>query len=148
MGRDVGSVAITPRYLEGLVRLSEANAKIRLSQLVEEKDASAAIDLMRYVMRQIMTDKVTGAFDVDVVATGKPKSERDKLQKSETILNIIREHLKNEDSADVEKVISDAASYDIDAQSARRIIVELLRKGDLYEKEHGHVKMVSDRKEY
>ncbi|HIH22453.1 TPA: minichromosome maintenance protein MCM [Candidatus Micrarchaeota archaeon] len=148
MGRDVGSVAITPRYLEGLVRLSEANAKIRLSQLVEEKDADAAIDLMRYVMRQIMTDKVTGAFDVDVVATGKPKSERDKLQKSETILNIIREHLKNEDSADVEKVISDAASYDIDAQTARRIITELLRKGDLYEKEHGHVKMVSDRKEY
>src|SRR5262249_15082647 len=81
--KDAGSVAITPRYLEGLVRLAEANAKMVLRDEVEEADAEVAINLFNYVMQQILTDKVTGAFDVDVVTTGKPKSEREKMQRSD-----------------------------------------------------------------
>ncbi|MEW6722529.1 MAG: minichromosome maintenance protein MCM [Candidatus Micrarchaeota archaeon] len=142
--KDAGSVAITPRYLEGLVRLAEANAKIRLSETVEEEDAEVAIALFNYVMQQIMTDKVTGAFDVDVVTTGKPKSEREKMQKSDTILDIIREHLRRSDTADVEQVISDAKSYDIDDAAARKIITELLRRGVVYEKGYGHIKIVGE----
>lgn len=140
--RDAGSVAITPRYLEGLVRLAEANAKMRLSKTVDENDAQVAIDLFNYVMKQIMTDKETGAFDVDVVATGKPRSEREKMQKTDTIMEIIREQLKDKDSADIEEIISEAQSYDIDEKVARRIINEMLRKGEIYEKEHGHVRIV------
>ncbi len=145
MSKDVGSVAITPRYLEGLVRLSEANAKLRLNQLAEERDAEVAISLMRYVMKQVMTDKATGLFDVDTVTTGKPKSERDKLQKIDVILEIIHTHLKKEDSAEIEAVVSDAISYGMDEQTARRIIAELLRRGEIYEREHGHVRSVSER---
>src|SRR3989344_7059902 len=85
-GQDTGSVAITPRYLEGLVRLAEANSKTRLSSTVDETDADLAISLMEYVMKQVMIDRATGVFDVDTVATGKPKSERDKLEKIDTIL--------------------------------------------------------------
>jgi len=144
-GKDIGSVAITPRYLEGLVRLAEANAKIRLSDKVEEKDAQVATDLMKYVMKQIMTDSATGALDVDIVTTGKPKSRRDMLQKVDTIIDIIRENQKKFDSASVEKVIEEAAMYDIDEVTARRIIEELRKKGDIYEKEHGHVRLVGDR---
>jgi replicative DNA helicase Mcm len=146
MGKDVGSVTITPRYLEGLVRLAEANAKVRLSPIVEGKDAEVSINLMRYVMRQIMTDKATGVFDVDTVATGKPKSEREKLQKFDVIMDIIREMLKMNDSADIEEVIKEAEGAGVDESSARKIIAELLRKGDIYEKEHGHVKIVGERK--
>lgn len=145
MSKDVGAVAITPRYLEGLVRLCEADAKMRLSPLAEERDADVAISLMRYVMKQVMTDKVTGLFDVDTVTTGKPKSEREKLQKIDVILEIIRTHLKKEDSVDVEIVIGDAASYGIDEQTARRIISDLLRRGEIYEREHGHIRLVGDR---
>jgi replicative DNA helicase Mcm len=142
--KEAGSVAITPRYLEGLVRLAEANAKIRLNETVEEEDAEVAISLFNYVMQQIMTDKVTGAFDVDVVTTGKPKSEREKLQKADTILDIIREHLRKSDTAEVEAVIADAKSYDIDEATAKKIINELLRKGEIYEKGYGHVKIVGE----
>lgn len=142
--KDAGSIAITPRYLEGLVRLAEANAKIRLSENVDAEDAEAAISLFNYVMKQIMIDRETGLLDVDVVATGKPKSMRDKLQKADTILDIMREHLKRTDSADIEEVIKDAASYDIDEHEARKIIAELKRKGDIYEKEYGHYRIVGE----
>ncbi|MFH1393549.1 MAG: minichromosome maintenance protein MCM [Candidatus Micrarchaeota archaeon] len=143
--KEAGSVAITPRYLEGLVRLAEANAKLRLSHSVDENDANVAIELFNYVMRQIMTDKETGAFDVDVVATGKPRSEREKLQRTDTIMEIVREHLRQKDTADIEEIIQDAAKYDLDDKVARRIITELLRKGEIYEKEHGHVRIVGER---
>jgi replicative DNA helicase Mcm len=141
--REAGSVAITPRYLEGLVRLAEANAKLRLSNTVEIEDAEVAINLFNYVMKQIMTDKETGLLDADVII-GKPKSTRDKLQKVDTIREILKEHLKHADSADIEEVIKDAASYDIDEHEARRIIAELKRKGEIYEKEYGHYKIVGE----
>lgn len=142
--KDVGSVAITPRYLEGLVRLAEAHAKLRLSDTVDEEDADEAISLFNYVMQQIMTDKETGAFDVDVVTTGKPRSEREKLQKADTVLDIIREHLRKSETADVEEVVSDATTYDIEENAARKIITELLRRGVIYEKEYGHIKIVGE----
>ncbi len=143
--KDAGSVAITPRYLEGLVRLAEANAKMVLRDEVEEADADVAISLFNYVMQQIMTDKVTGAFDVDVVTTGKPKSEREKMQKSDTILDIIREILKRSDTADVDQVIADAKGAGIEENEARKILNELLRKGDIYEKGYGQVKIVGEK---
>ena len=143
--KEAGSVAITPRYLEGLVRLAEANAKVRLNETVEGADADAATALFTYVMQQIMTDKATGLFDVDTVTTGKPKSERDKLQKADTVLDIIREHLRKNDTADVEEVVADSKSYELDETTVRRIISELLRKGVIYEKEYGHVRIVGEK---
>ncbi|MBI5223201.1 minichromosome maintenance protein MCM [Candidatus Micrarchaeota archaeon] len=143
-GRSSGSVAITPRYLEGLVRLAEAHAKIRLSETVDEADAEVAIGLLNYVMKQIMTDKETGLFDVDTIATGKPKSEREKLQKADTILDIIREILRKNESAEVEQIIADAKGYEIEENAAKKIINDLLRRGIIYEKEYGHVKIVGE----
>ncbi|MBD3210318.1 AAA domain-containing protein [Candidatus Micrarchaeota archaeon] len=142
--KDAGAVAITPRYLEGLVRLAEAHAKLRLSGTVTEEDADVAISLFNYVMKQIMTDRETGTFDVDIVTTGKPKSEREKLQKTDTILEIIREHLRRSDTADVEEVVEDAKTYDIEQHTAERIIKELLRRGMIYEKEYGQVRIVGE----
>jgi replicative DNA helicase Mcm len=126
------------------VRLAEAHAKMRLSKTVEDLDSDVAISLFNYVMRQIMTDKETGTFDVDIVTTGKPKSEREKLQRTDTIMEIIREHLRKSDTADVEEVISDAKTYDIEQNVAERIIKELLRRGVIYEKEYGQVKIVGE----
>jgi DNA replicative helicase MCM subunit Mcm2 (Cdc46/Mcm family) len=39
-------------------------------------------------------------------------------------------------------VVSGAASYGVDDKTARRILSELLRKGEIYEKEHGHIRLV------
>lgn len=142
--KEAGAVAITPRYLEGLVRLAEANAKITLRASVDEIDADVAIGLFNYVMQQIMTDKATGLLDVDTIATGKPKSERDKLQRSDTIVEIIKEHLRKSETADLEAVISDAKTYEIDETTARRIVSELLRKGIIYEKSYGQIKIVGE----
>ncbi len=141
MGKEAGAVSITPRYLEGLVRLAEANAKLRLSNIVEEHDAEVAISLMNYVMKQVMVDRQTGVLDADIIATGMSKSDREKRKKVDMVLDIIREILKTYDSAEIEKVKNEARKYGIDEHTAQRIISELIKQGELYEHEHGHVRI-------
>ncbi len=139
-GAQQGVVPITARYIEGLVRLSEASAKTRLSPKVELSDAQRAIKLVDFVLRTTMMDKSLGIIDSDIIATGQPKSRVDKLR---TVLDIIRELEKEFDIVAVERVIEDAKRYDIDEQDCRRYIDELLRKtSDLYEPKHGFVKIV------
>jgi len=140
--KDSGSVAITPRYLEGLVRIAEAHAKMRLSDTVDTEDADAAVHLLDYVMKQVMVDKETGLLDSDTLATGKPKSVRDKLQKLDTIIEIIRELSREEETIKIENLIDEAEKAGIDRLTAERIIMELMRKGEIYEKEQGYIKLV------
>jgi len=140
--KDSGAVAITPRYIEGLVRLAEAHAKMRLSNIVSLEDAEAAINLLDYVMKQVMVDKETGLLDIDTLATGKPKSVRERLQKYDTVLDIIRELNKQEEVVSIETVIKEAVKAGIDELTAERIIKDLLQRGEVYEKEQGYIKLV------
>ena len=79
------TIAITLRQNEGLMRLSEAAAKIRLSEKVEIKDAERAINVMRYSIQQLGYDYETGKIDIDKTE-GVPASQRSKIH---TILDII-----------------------------------------------------------
>ncbi|MFA6710360.1 MAG: ATP-binding protein [Candidatus Methanomethylophilaceae archaeon] len=76
-GEGGNTVPITARQLEAYVRLSEASAKARLSNFVEEQDAARAIDMVNYYLNKIAMDKSTGKFDVDRIGsdfTGKERS--------------------------------------------------------------------------
>lgn len=140
VGAQQGVVPITARYIEGLVRLSEASAKTRLSPKVELMDAQRAIKLVDFVLRATMMDKSLGIIDSDIISTGQPKSRVDKLR---TVLDIVRELEKEFDMVAVERIIEEARRYDISEQDCRRYIDELLRKtSDFYEPKHGFVKIV------
>ncbi len=136
MGKSSGSVPITPRYLEGLVRLAEANAKLRLSEEVTERDADVSIGLLNYVLSKVMTDRETGKLDVDIIAAGKPRSYFDKI---EAIVGIIKEKTRDTEAVEIDQVITEAESAGVDAPLAKRIIRELLSKGEIYEKEPGWI---------
>lgn len=139
MGATQGAVSITPRYIEGMIRLSEASAKSRLSQKVELSDAELAVKLNDFVLRQIMMDKETGRIDVDIVATGQPKS---KVEKVNSILGIVRELQNEYDLVEIGKVIEQSETYNIDPVTARRIIDDLVTKGDLFKPKPGFIKLV------
>lgn len=142
-GKSSGSVPITPRYIEGLIRLSEAHAKLRLSNEVEEKDADAAIELLNYVLMKVLTDQETGRIDVDIIATGKARSH---VEKIENITDIIRARTRDTEAVQIDDVVKDAEAAGIDPGLARRIIRELLQKGEVYEKEPGWVSLVGREK--
>jgi DNA replicative helicase MCM subunit Mcm2 (Cdc46/Mcm family) len=62
MGR--GAVTAYPRQLESLIRLAEAHARMRLSNVVEELDVDEATRLHKEAIKQSATDPKTGFHTV------------------------------------------------------------------------------------
>ncbi|KAK9075779.1 hypothetical protein SSX86_004108 [Deinandra increscens subsp. villosa] len=69
-------ITATPRQIESLIRLSEALARIRFSELVEKKDVMEAFRLLEVALQQSATDHATGTIDMDLITTGVSASER------------------------------------------------------------------------
>ena len=143
LGAKTQTFPVTPRDLEGLVRLAEASAKMRLSQKVELDDADYAISLKDFVLNLVFVDKATGKIDADIILTGTSKAKRDKIF---TILNVVKELQREFDMVETHEVLKQTALHNLDEQETMRIIEELVTKGELYRPKAGFVKMPS--KEY
>ena len=128
-----GAVPITARYLDGLVRLSEASAKTRLSPTVETQDAKRAIFLVDYVLKTVMTDRTTGALDVDLVA-GTPYAYAGAYRK---IVAIVKGLEAEYDMVKVSLVIETAAEQGLLAKEAEKFINRAILEGDLVEPQKG-----------
>ena len=141
MGKAEGAVPITPRQIEGLVRLSEASAKLRLSNTVDEADAERAIRLTHYVLEKVSRDRETGKLDIDIIATGKPKSQVDKINSIMSIAQRIQTQLG---AIEVVRLVGQATDEGVaDEMTVRRIVDDLIYKGELYKIKPGFVKIVN-----
>ncbi|XP_077226022.1 minichromosome maintenance (MCM2/3/5) family protein isoform X2 [Tasmannia lanceolata] len=69
-------ITATPRQIESLIRLSEAQARIRFSEWVEKRDVTEAFRLLEVALQQSATDHSTGTIDMDLITTGVSASER------------------------------------------------------------------------
>jgi len=132
------AVPVTARKLEALVRLSEASARIRLSDTVEKEDAERATTIARYCMEQIGVDPETGEFDADVVETGTSKSQRDRIQNLKGIISDIEEEY--DEGAPVDVVVERAEEVGIDESKAEHEIEKLKQKGEVYEPRTDHLR--------
>jgi len=81
-------ITITPRQLEGLIRLATARARLLLKNKVEGEDADRAIYLFNEMLKNSGTDVNTGKVDIGVLQ-GRPKSEVSKLQMFMEILRTL-----------------------------------------------------------
>ncbi|MGC8647840.1 MAG: minichromosome maintenance protein MCM, partial [Candidatus Micrarchaeia archaeon] len=138
IGARKGAPTITPRQIEGLVRLAEASAKSRLSNIVEVSDAERAIALTEYMLKTLAVDR-TGRRDIDTILTGMP---REKVDKINTIMSIIKRLEEGEGTAKIQRVVEEAAKENIDEQTANKYLNELERSGDIYRPKQGIVKTV------
>jgi DNA replication licensing factor MCM4 len=80
-GRGGKTISATPRQLESLIRLSQALAKMRLSETVAESDVQEAIRLVRVATQTAATDPRTGTIDMDMINTGRSALDRDLVAK-------------------------------------------------------------------
>ncbi len=136
-GRQQGSYAATARQLEGLVRLAEASARVRLSDEVMREDADRAIRLVRASLEDVVKDPETGRIDIDIVTSGQTQSSRDHMR---TITDIIRGKSKEMDKVPIQDVVAEALSRGIEEEKVRDIISKLKKAGDIYEPSHGFLK--------
>lgn len=127
-------IPVTKRKLEGLTRLSQAAARVRLSDEVTVEDAKRACELMLKSMQQVGVDPETDQFDADVVETGMSKSQRDRIKNVETLI----EDLEGEKGAPLSKIIAQANEIGMEPEKAEAEIENLRRKGEIYEPSEDH----------
>ncbi|MGA3020748.1 MAG: minichromosome maintenance protein MCM [Candidatus Micrarchaeales archaeon] len=133
-----GAVPITPRQIEGLIRLAEASAKTRLSDLVEFKDAEIAVNLFNHMLTTLAMDR-SGRTDIDILTTGMPKEKIDKMN---AIMAIIKKLEQDESSARITRVLEEGEKAAFDKATTMRYVNELERSGDIYMPKPGIVKVV------
>ena len=137
-GSTESPIVITPRQLEGLVRLAESRAKSFLRDHVEAEDAQAIIRLMTLSLQDVGIDTTTGKIDIDVIMTGKPKSLRDKMQEVLSTFAELEKQLGIVEDSTLYQALS--RKPDIGDDDARRLVEQLVKEGILYSPKPGHLK--------
>ncbi len=125
---DNASVPITARQLEAFVRLSEASARMRLSQVVTLEDATRSVNLIEYYLGKILAPD-GGQWDIDNISSNFTKKDRDKLG---IVLNIIRNFGSPADGISEEEIISHALNEGFSEEETRRQIKIMKGSGTLY----------------
>jgi DNA replication licensing factor MCM4 len=80
LGADVRSaerrITATTRQLESMIRLAEAHAKMRLSEIVTSDDVTEAVRLIKSALKQAATDARTGLIDMSLLTEGQSSSDK------------------------------------------------------------------------
>jgi replicative DNA helicase Mcm len=130
-----GMITVTPRQLEGLIRLASARARLLLKDMVDAEDAQRAIYLVDQMMRTAGVDVNTGKTDLGVLY-GKPQSV---VSKEKTFMELFR-GLTGAENNDVEdKVLVDelVKTGKFSDEEARKYIQKFNREGQIFERRPG-----------
>jgi replicative DNA helicase Mcm len=134
-------ITITPRQLEGLIRLSTARARLLLKNQVEGEDADRAIFLFNEMLNNSGIDVNTGKVDIGVLQ-GRPRSEVSKLA---TFMETIRSLEGDNKSPVLEQELIDELEKSEkfkDEDEVRRFIRKMINEASIYESTPGHYNTV------
>jgi replicative DNA helicase Mcm len=130
-----GMITVTPRQLEGLIRLASARAKLLLKDMVDAEDAQRAIYLVDQMMRTAGVDVNTGKTDLGVLY-GKPQSV---VSKEKTFMELFRGLTGTENNDVEDKVLVDelVKTGKFSDEEARKYIQKFNREGQIFERRPG-----------
>jgi replicative DNA helicase Mcm len=130
-----GMITVTPRQLEGLIRLATARARLLLQDNVKIEDAERAIYLVQRMLETAGVDVNTGKVDLGVLH-GKPHSEISKLKLFMEVFNGI----SGQDKNDVEEknfINELVKTGKFSEDEAKTYIKKAMQNGQIYERRSG-----------
>jgi replicative DNA helicase Mcm len=130
-----GMITVTPRQLEGLIRLASARARLLLKDMVDAEDAQRAIYLVDQMMRTAGVDVNTGKTDFGVLY-GKPQSV---VSKEKTFMELFRGLTGTENNDVEDKMVIDelVKTGKFSDEEARKYIQKFNREGQIFERRPG-----------
>ena len=138
---DNSAIPITARQLEGLIRLTEASARLRLSDFATVEDAKRAIRTTKACSKQVVHDEKIGQHDADVLSVWVSKSQDDKFKVTRAIIKEIETkcggYVPLGDLADVLN-----GKHGIDRDEVDKILAEMSRQGQILRPIKDHVKCI------
>jgi replicative DNA helicase Mcm len=137
-------VPVTARQLEALVRLSEASARVRLSNIVTLEDAKRTIRIVMNCLKNVGVDPETGALDADIIASGTSMSQRNKIKYLRDVIKKVSERHPGKEGAPLEEVYAEAESkHGIDRAHAEEYIKKMKLGGDLLSPDQNHIRLIN-----
>lgn len=135
-----GMITVTPRQLEGLVRLATARARLLMKNQVDAEDAERAIFLIQSMLEDAGVDVNTGQVDLGVLQ-GRPHSEVSKMQLFMDVMKSIEGDEKRpiEEKLFVKELVKTGKFTE---EEARKYIKKLQRESAIYESKPGHYNRV------
>ncbi len=135
-----GMITVTPRQLEGLVRLATARARLLMKNQVDVEDAERAIFLIQSMLEDAGVDVNTGQVDLGVLQ-GRPHSEVSKMQLFMDVMKSLEGDEKRpvEEKMFVKELVKTGKFTE---EEARKYIKKLQRESAIYESKPGHYNRV------
>jgi replicative DNA helicase Mcm len=124
-------ISVTPRWLEGMVRLSIARARVLLHPRVTEDDALHAINLIERMLTTVAVDQTTKKVDVGVLYN-KPISEKGLREAALDVLKRLSGESKQpvEDKAFYDEIVKEGK---FTRDQAEKIFQDMWKSGVIYE---------------
>ena len=141
-GEEVKPIPISARQLEAVVRLTEASAKVRLSDYATVEDAKRAIDLMMAYLGDVGIDSSTGQFDIDRITTGISSSQRNTVLTVKSMIKSEIDSMPMGSSVPLSKIYEDAEKAGIDQDKVDSAISVLKREGEIFEPKPSFIKLL------
>jgi len=135
-----GAVPMTPRQVEALIRLSEASARVRLSNKVTTEDAERAKKIVEYFLRKVASEG--GRLDIDAIMTGTTHSQRERIH---SILDIVEE-LDEGRGVTEEEILRRMSQDGVPDEKVRRDLERLHNEGRLFNPTSGRYKVARERR--
>ena len=132
------SVPITARALEGLVRLAEANARMRLSPEATAEDAKRALAMFRNWRYELMGDE----FDEGVISTGRSAKKRSAEQ---VTLEVMKQLTGGKRDVDVAAgdILNEMARQNFDEYEVEDALKQLSMRSQIYTPGAGRWRLVN-----
>lgn len=123
-------VTATPRMLESLIRLSEALARMRLSEFVQSQDVDEALHLMKVATQSAATDPKTGRIDMDLLTTGRSAADKEKMEMQS---DAIRDALGNKSLKrdDLLRIFNENSGESLGGREFRELVTALEANGTI-----------------
>ena len=138
---DENMITVTPRQLEGIIRLATARARLLLKDKVEDEDAERAIFLIEQMLGTVGVDAATEKRDLGVLY-GKPQSDTSKMA---LFMDILKK-LEGERPTPVpeDKLVRELVQSGKfkDDEDAKRFIKRMSSSASIYESKPGHYSRV------
>lgn len=138
LGEDIRAserrITATTRQLESMIRLSEAHAKMRLSETVDESDVDEAVRLIQSALKQAATDARTGLIDMGLLTEGTSASERKRKEDLKNgVLSVLDDMLRSGAQSarygEVVRTMSEQSSVPIEGQDFAEAVRSLEAEG-------------------
>lgn len=142
--RDKGNVSIMPRYLEAMIRIAEAAAKIELSDVATIDHADFSINLMDRSLKEVGLDPETGLIDMDRLVSERSNSQKQKIIKILALITSMQKQRANRPIKLVDLYATIKEEKICDEQFAIKAIEVLIDQSEIYSPHTDEIKLMKE----